>query len=128
MKAIIAGIISLFAVSASAQGIDCRAGVDHKHPFCGGMVQVHHGHGHGHMHRHFHRAPPVVVYRDYNWVAPVVGGVILGAVINEAARPRVVEQPVIVQPVQPTQPVCTEWREIQQADGTIARERTCYQK
>jgi hypothetical protein len=124
MKLIVAGILGLFTLTANAGGIDCRSGVDHKHPGCYGMVQVQHHHGH----RHFHRAPPVVVYRDYNWVAPVVGGVILGAVINEAARPRVVEQPVIVQPVQPTQPVCTEWREVMQSDGTIAKERTCYQK
>jgi hypothetical protein len=65
----------------------------------------------------------VIVHRHHNdWVVPLVGGVILGAVINEAAD-RKNDNPA------PTpQVTCTEWREVMQSDGTIARERTCYQK
>ena len=123
MKALIAGILGLFAVTANAGGIDCRWGVDHKHPACyasPAIVHIHHGHRHWNHHRH----APVIVHRHSNdWVAPMIGGVILGAVINEAADRRRENR---VSP--PNTPVtCTEWREIQQADGTIARERTCYQ-
>ena len=125
MKLIVAGIFSLFAVSASAQGIDCRSGVDHKHPACfarPAVVHVHRGHGHRHHWNH-HRHAPVIVHRSHgDWVVPLVGGVILGAVINEAAD-RKNDNPASAPQVN-----CTEWREVMQSDGTIARERTCYQK
>jgi len=148
MKALVAGILGLFALTANAGGIDCRSGVDHKHPACvlkgqysqhialsiahenahravynrPAVVHVHHGHGHRHHWNH-HRHAPVIVHRHHNdWVVPLVGGVILGAVINEAAD-RKNDNPA------PTPQVnCTEWREVMQSDGTIARERTCYQK
>lgn len=125
MKALVAGILGLFALTANAGGIDCRSGVDHKHPACfvrPNVVHIHHGHGHRHHWNH-HRHAPVIVHRHHNdWVVPLVGGVILGAVINEAAD-RKNDNPA------PTPHVtCTEWREVMQSDGTIARERTCYQK
>jgi hypothetical protein len=85
-------------------------------------AQWHHGH---------HHHGPRVIYRDSNWVAPLFGGVVLGAVIANSRQPEtvVVQQPPVVvqQPVYvQRQPVCTEWKEIQQPDGTIYRERSCY--
>ena len=67
---------------------------------------------------------PVYVYRD-NWIAPLIIGGIAGAVIANQNQPQpvIVQQPVLMQP----QTVCTEWKEIQQPDGRIYRERSCYQ-
>ena len=85
-------------------------------------AQWHHHHGHH---------GPRVIYRD-NWVAPLILGGIAGAVIANQSQPSVVVQqpPVVVQ--QPPvyvqrQAVCTEWKEIQNPDGQIYRERTCTQ-
>jgi hypothetical protein len=83
---------------------------------------------------HHHHRPyygPTVIYRDSNWVAPLILGGIAGAVIANSRQPEtvVVQQPPVVvqQPVYvQRQPVCTEWKEIQQPDGTIYRERSCY--
>lgn len=80
-------------------------------------------------HHHGYRGP-TVVYRD-NWVAPLIIGGIAGAVIANSRQPEtvVVQQPPVVvqQPVYiQRQSVCTEWKEIQQPDGTIYRERSCY--
>jgi hypothetical protein len=80
----------------------------------------HHGH-HGHG-----------GYRGSWGLGYVLGGAIAGAVIYDIYnRPVVVQQPpVIVQQPQSVivqrQSVCTEWKEIQQPDGTIYRERSCY--
>jgi hypothetical protein len=60
------------------------------------------------------------------WVAPTIIGGIIGYEIAKSQPPVVVQQPVIVQPVQPTQ-VCSPWTEIQNSDGTITRTRTCTQ-
>ena len=127
MKTILAVFLGLFALTANAGGIDCRSGVDHKHPACFVRPQIvhiqHHGHRHWHHgHRH-HRHAPVIIHRD-NWVAPLVGGVILGAVIADAnARDKEREERVIVQPTPGK--VCTEWKEVMTDDGKIYRERTC---
>jgi hypothetical protein len=122
MKLIIAGILSLFALTANAGGIDCRSGVDHKNPLCYSKPHVvhvqHRGH---HLHnRHWHhRHAPVIIHRHHdNWVAPLVGGVILGAVIADAnAKDR--------EDNQQKRQVCTEWKEIITEDGKIYKERTC---
>ena len=87
-----------------------------------GSAMAQHYHGHGLYHHGYYRGP------GYSWwVAPVVTGVI-GYEIARSQQPVIVQQqPVIVQqqPVQ-TQ-TCTEWKEIQGADGKIYRERTCSQ-
>lgn len=87
-----------------------------------GTAMAQHYHGHGIRHPGYYRGP------GYGWwVAPVVTGVI-GYEIARSQQPVIVQQqPVIVQqqPVQ-TQ-TCTEWKEIQGADGKIYRERTCTQ-
>lgn len=72
---------------------------------------------HGHFHRHWHP--------NYGWVFPTIIGGVVGYEIARQQQPVVVQQqPVIVQ--QP--PVnCSAWREIQQSDGTIVRERICTQ-
>jgi len=61
-----------------------------------------------------------------NWVAPLIIGGVVGAAIanNRRQEPIVLQQPpVYVQ----RQTVCTEWKEIMNADGTIYKERTCTQ-
>ena len=72
---------------------------------------------------------------NYGWVAPTIIGGVIGYEIARNYPPVIVQQPVIVQPA-PVPPatvyygqtqICTEWIEIQQADGTITRTRTCRQ-
>ena len=88
------------------------------------MAQHWHGHGfrhHGH-HGYYYGG-------NGSWVAPLIIGGLVGAAI--ANRPTTQTETVIVQQPQTVviqrQPVCTEWREIQNSDGTIYRERTCTQ-
>lgn len=86
---------------------DCRWGLNHRHHNCGPRWE-----------------PRTVIVERNDWVAPLIIGGIAGAVIaNANQQPVVVQQPqtVIVQ----TQTVCTAWKEIQQPDGQIYRERTC---
>lgn len=113
MKKIIAGVLAMLVmVPAFAQ---------------------HHGHGgrHGynphHRHHHHHNRH---WHPHYGWVVPaVIGGVVTYAI----TRPPVVVEPapVIIEST-PSVPagstVCTEWREIQDSDGKIYRERSCYQR
>lgn len=82
-----------------------------------------HWHGHGIRHH-----GPKVIYRDNNWIAPlIIGGVVGAAIANRPAQ----AETVIIQPPQSVivqrQAICTEWREIQSPDGQIYRERTCTQ-
>lgn len=81
----------------------------------------HHGH---HGFRHY----PYGSYwqSNHGWVVPaIIGGVVTYEIVKNQNPPVVVQQPpVIIQ--SPTQ-VCTEWKEIQQSDGKIYRERTCSQ-
>jgi hypothetical protein len=84
----------------------------------------------------WHQHPPRTYYvHDDNWVAPLIFGGIAGALITREVQQQPVivqQQPVIVQQ-QPQvfvqrEPVCSEWKEIQQPDGRVYRERSCYQK
>ena len=84
----------------------------------------HHGH-HGHHNQYRHNG-------SGNWIPVLIGGAIVGAAIANSKEPVVLQpQPTIVYQHPPVyvqrQTVCTEWREIQNADGTIYRERTCTQ-
>ena len=84
-----------------------------------GPVMAHH-HGHGFRHHHWHGGV------NNNWVAPaIIGGVVTYVLTRPAPQPVVIEQqPIILQ----QQTVCSSWKELQQQDGTILRERTCYQR
>jgi hypothetical protein len=84
----------------------------------------------------WHQHLPRTYYvHDDNWVAPLIFGGIAGALITREVQQQPVivqQQPVIVQQ-QPQvfvqrEPVCSEWKEIQQPDGRVYRERSCYQK
>jgi len=87
------------------------------------MAQWHHGHRH-------HGHP--MYYGGGNWVAPlIIGGVVGAAIANRQQEAVIVQQPPMVVQNPPVyvqrQTVCTEWKEIQNSDGTIYRERTCSQ-
>jgi len=62
-----------------------------------------HGHAHG---------------GGYGWVVPMVIGGVVGYGVARAQQPYYTEQVQVV-------PQCSPWREIQQPDGTIVRERVC---
>ena len=95
-------------VSTMAFAQDCRWGIDHRHHNCGPRWE-----------------PRTVIVERNDWIAPLIIGGIAGAVIANQNQP----QPVVVQReqviVQQPQTVCTAWKEIQQPDGQIYRERTC---
>ena len=106
MKKLLLVAVTLM-VSTMAFAQDCRWGLNHRHHNCGPRWE-----------------PRTVIVERNDWVAPLIIGGIAGAVIaNANQQPVVVQQPqtVIVQ----TQTVCTAWKEIQQPDGQIYRERTC---
>ena len=89
------------------------------------MAQHWHGHGFRH-HGHYSGGG------NGSWVAPLIIGGFVGAAIANSREPVVVQpQPTIVYQQTPVyvqrQPVCTEWKEIQNPDGVIYRERTCTQ-
>ena len=107
-----------FAVSAPAFAIDCRRGVDHKHPACYGYSYV----DHRHMNYHYR---PTVIYRNNDWVAPAIGALIIGAAVNEAYN-RNQQTQVVIQNSTNNQ-TCTPWTETYNSDGTITRTRTCNQ-
>jgi hypothetical protein len=72
-------------------------------------------------------------YGGSNWVPALIAGGIVGAAIANSKQTEtvIIQQPSVVLQNPPVyvqrQPVCTEWKEIQTADGTIYRERTCTQ-
>ena len=84
-------------------------------------------HGHGVRH-HGHSG----YYSGGGWVAPlIIGGVVGAAIANSRETVVVQPQPSVVYQQPPVyvqrQAVCTEWKEIQNPDGVIYRERTCSQ-
>jgi hypothetical protein len=75
----------------------------------------HHGH-HGHARYYGHSG----------WVAPLIIGGVVGAVI--ANRPAQADTIIVQQqPVYVPQESCSPWKEVQTPDGRIYRERTCTQ-
>jgi hypothetical protein len=78
----------------------------------------HHGpYGHARYYGH---------YGHNNWVAPLIIGGVVGAVI--ANRPAQADTIIVQQqPIYVPQESCTPWKEVQTPDGRIYRERTCTQ-
>jgi len=75
------------------------------------------------MHWHSRHGP---YYSHDRWVAPLIIGGVIGYELNKSRTNTViVQQPNVI--VEQTME-CTPWKETQQSDGTITRERTCYQK
>ena len=75
-----------------------------------------------HRHHHFHH-PHMVRVDPYMWVLPtIVGGVVGYEIARQQHQQVVIQQsiPVVVQ-----NQTCTPWTEVQNADGTITRTRTC---
>ena len=119
IKTILIGVIAstaLLVAPAQAQHYG-------HHGYKGPRVQ-HHGH-HGH-----HGG-------GNGWVAPlIIGGIFGAAIANNRDRDTVIvqEQPVIIRQPAPVyiqqapQTTCTAWKEIMNSDGSIYRERTCYQQ
>lgn len=114
-------IIAITLAALSATPVLAQADAKHGYNSRHHHYQHRHSYNHHNYHRHWHN--------NYNWVAPAIIG---GAVAYGLTRPYVIEQPVIVQEppvVYQSEPVyngCSQWREIQQPNGTIIRERTCY--
>ena len=113
MKKILAGLLFTAMV---APAMAHHGGPHHGHHVRPGH---HYNHHYNHHRRHWHH--------DHRWVAPlIIGGVATYALTRPAPgiiqeTPVIVEQPIDVIPGTN----CTPWRETQQPDGTIVRERTC---
>ena len=91
------------------------------------QAQYHHHNRHWNQHGH---NGPVVIRESGGWIAPLIGGVIVGSIIADANKREQEKQVVVVQQpqtvvVSPAE-TCTAWKEIQTSDGTTYRERTCY--
>ena len=96
-------------------------------------AQAQHHHHHNNHNRYWHNKGhhgPVVIRESGSWIAPLIGGVIVGSIIADANKREQEKQVVVVQ--QPQTVIvapaenCTAWKEIQTSDGTTYRERTCY--
>jgi len=114
MKKLLLVLLTLLASNMAFADMDCRWGIDHRNPRCGPRWE---------------NRTIIVERHDHNdWIAPLIIGGIAGAVIANQNQP----QPVVVQReqviVQQPQTICTDWKEIQQYDGQIYRERNCYQR
>lgn len=98
---------------------------DHGHP-----GYYYHGHDHGYWRYDGGR---------WTWMIPaIIGGVVVyqathdpEPVVVQSPPPVVVQQPVVVEQQTTTKQVqkqnCSPWTEVQNADGTITRTRTCTQ-
>lgn len=109
-------LTALLFVATATPTLAHHGGAHHGHHVRPG----HHNH-HFQHHRHHH-------YRHHNWVAPlIIGGVATYALTRPDPviirdQPVIIEQPVDVIPGTN----CSPWRELQQPDGSVVRERTCY--
>ena len=129
MKKVLTGIIAslavLIAVPAVAGGIDCRSGVDHKHPACYAYGNVGHRHWNHHNHHRHHGG--------LNSTERVIIGAVIGGIVVDAIhRNRTTEPGVVYSPPLPPQPypapaqTCIT-REVTDRYGrVISTERTCY--
>ncbi len=95
-------VIALFLALAIATPAVAGSRDHNRHGGYNHRVQHHHGHGHG-----------------GKWVAPLIGGVILGAVINEASKPK--DREVIVVKQQRCEPITII---VQDQWGNIIEKRT----
>ena len=74
-----------------------------------------------------HRPPPRVIHRHHDWVAPAIVAGIGTAIIIDNMNRRNDRGPVVVEEVivPSSRVVCTDWREVQEEDGRVYRERFC---
>lgn len=119
----LATLTALTVNTASAQSTnpECFKERNWGHPLCIGMV--HHTPRHHHHHHRHHR---------HDWVAPtvIIGGAIIAAEIarqNEILRQhdRINGIPQSRTVIIEREPLCSEWREVQDTSGRIYRERVC---
>jgi hypothetical protein len=109
MKKLLLVAVTLM-VSTMAFAQDCRWGIDHRHHNCGPRWE-----------------PRTVIVERNDWIAPlIIGGIAGAAIANANQQPVVVQREQVI--IQQPQTVCTSWKEIQQPDGQIYRERNCYQR
>ena len=71
-----------------------------------------------HYYNHYHSRGP----DPFMWVFPTIVGGVVGYEIARQQQQVVIQQstPIVVQ-----NQTCTPWTEVQNADGTITRTRTC---
>ena len=79
-------------------------------------------HHHGHYGHHGYYRP------GYGWIFPVIVGGVIGYEVARSQSPVIVQQPAVIQSAPVITQECSPWHETQQANGTITRERTCYQR
>lgn len=110
----------LFAIALLTTVGTAQAQHRHHGYYATGPMPHHYHHHHG---RHVDRT------------APLLGAMVVGGLVGYAVsrpQPVVVERPVYVERpttvyVEQSQPVCSQWREVQYSDGRIYRERICNQ-
>lgn len=119
MKKLIGVLLLSLASFANAGGIDCRSGVDHKHPLC--YRNVHYPHPHHNRHNYPHHG-----HRNHSsdWIVPAITAGAITYILTRPAQPPVIYNTVPNNVIH-TQQNCTEWREYYQ-NGTLIRERTCW--
>ena len=85
-------VLALAFSTMAVADMDCRWGIDHRHPACGPR-----------WHEQY-RGPTIVYRNNDNWIAPLVIGGVAGIIIanqNRQPEPVIVQQPVIVHQVYP---------------------------
>lgn len=129
LTGILASIAVLISVPAYAGGIDCRSGVDHKHPACYAFNHVGHRHWNHQHHHHHHRHHGGLNSTEKVIIGAIIGGVVVDAIHRNRPAP---EPTVVYAPPLPPQPypapaqTCIT-REVTDRYGrVISTERTCY--